>query len=107
MSDPAVPCNCEVRGLYSAFEGSGHSPKNPREAKQAIGQMHDAELAAERSDTERPPGELSEYAVVRSVNWNLGLVVLELKMPHDLDELPNVDDEVRVVWLAPVPEAAE
>ncbi len=33
----------ELRGLYAAFQGSGHSPKNPREATQAIGQMHDAE----------------------------------------------------------------
>jgi hypothetical protein len=33
----------ELQQLYAAFEGSGHSPKNPREAAQAIGQMHDAE----------------------------------------------------------------
>jgi hypothetical protein len=33
----------ELQGLYAAFYGSGHSPKNPREAAQAIGQMHDAE----------------------------------------------------------------
>lgn len=41
----------ELQGLYAAFQGSGHSPKNSREAAQAIGQMHDAEseLAAERA----------------------------------------------------------
>lgn len=34
----------ELQGLYAAFQGSGHSPKNPREAAQAIGQMvHDDE----------------------------------------------------------------
>jgi hypothetical protein len=31
----------ELQGLYEAFQGSGHSPKNPREAAQAIGQLHD------------------------------------------------------------------
>jgi nitrogen-specific signal transduction histidine kinase len=33
----------ELQGLYEAFRGSGHSPKNPREAAQAIGQLHDGE----------------------------------------------------------------
>jgi hypothetical protein len=45
----------ELQGLYAAFEGSGHSPKNPREAAQAIGQMHDAEseLAEAKAEVER------------------------------------------------------
>jgi hypothetical protein len=34
----------ELQQLYAAFKGSCHSPKNPREAAQAIGQMRDAEL---------------------------------------------------------------
>lgn len=37
----------EVQGLYEAFRGSGHSPKNPREAAQAIGQLRDAEVEGE------------------------------------------------------------
>ncbi len=31
----------EIQGLYAAFRGSGHSPKNPREAAQAIMQLWD------------------------------------------------------------------
>lgn len=38
----------ECQQLYAAFEGSGHSPKNPREAKQAIGHLVD--LGADRPE---------------------------------------------------------
>lgn len=41
----------ELQQLYAAFEGSGHSPKNPREAAQAIATMADygRELASLRA----------------------------------------------------------
>ena len=36
----------ELQQLYAAFTGSAHSPKNPREAKQAIEQMSDGGFEA-------------------------------------------------------------
>lgn len=37
----------ELQMMYAAFEGSGHSPHNPREAKQAIEQMREEEIEVE------------------------------------------------------------
>lgn len=40
----------ELQLMYAAFEGSGHSPKNPREAAQAIAQMRVEELELEAAE---------------------------------------------------------
>lgn len=71
----------ELQGMYAAFDGSGHAPKNAREAAQAIGQMHDAEaeLAVERArvvEQEEARCEVtSDFADVANwlltCNWHL------------------------------------
>lgn len=55
----------------------------------------------EKRDTQpAPPSEVSEYATVREVDWTTNMVTLRLKLPIALEELPNVDDEVELRWLA-------
>jgi hypothetical protein len=92
MSSVSAPCNCDYSLRLAAELGeTGLLLANARD-----------ELV--KRDTERAPahpGEVSEFAVVRSINWTLGLVTVELKLPHSLEELPSVDDEVRVAWLVP------
>ena len=47
-----------------------------------------------------PPDERTEYAVVRSIDWTANKVLVELKLPIGLEELPSCDDEVELRWLA-------
>jgi hypothetical protein len=72
----------ELQQLYAAFEGSGHRPKNPREAAQAIGQMADSgremmaladelNTAREDRDAERTQKEAALLEVSR-LSFELG-----------------------------------
>jgi hypothetical protein len=56
----------ELQQLYAAFKGSGHSPKNPREAAQAIGQMAESEAELERSRGQLKSAEELRAQLVRA-----------------------------------------
>lgn len=94
MSDSLSPCSCEQSLRLGAELG---------ESALLLANARD-ELA--RRDTERaPPGEVSEHAIVRNIDWTTNKVTIELKLPIALEELPSLGDEVTIGWL--VPEAAE
>jgi hypothetical protein len=47
-----------------------------------------------------PPDEeeRTEFATVRAIDWSLSRVTIELRLPPDIEQMPDVDDEVRVSW---------
>ncbi len=98
----------EIQQLYEAFSGSGHSPKNPREAAQAIGQMAEAESDrdAERAQKEALRVESKETKVrldaanaicrVRLAALNHANDGRALLRCHDCDELTFVNHDCLV-----------